>query len=331
MGASVPVKQLVFNASELAAAIGRHRHQPQHDMLLKYVKAIDPTAHARLAGYEQRRVSHGVGPDASPASAAVAAQVSHTLLQVPQDRRERGRILFQGIRSEMPQRVQRAVACAAGAGAGGCDEVQHAAMDACAAVDAYAASHAHDLTADDVAAIKEHCRSSLFGAFGTAQEGAAVRGFAAEAHAVVSKDDVYRKRHVLDVRFGDREVPVLVGGKCDGLAAGPDGGAATHLVEVKNRIYRLFGAVPEYERIQVTAYLYIYGLTNGTLVERFRDRTACHAIEFDQEFWDATVLPGLRDAAHRVLQMCSSTDGGSAADDGGSRYGEPMSKKGRTE
>lgn len=72
---------------------------------------------------------------------------------------------------------------------------------------------------------------------------------------------------------------VYLGGKHDGLAE--DG----TLIEVKNRMRRFLG-VPEYERVQVLAYMRIFGTQRARLVERFGDETREHDVSWDAALWE---------------------------------------------
>ena len=66
------------------------------------------------------------------------------------------------------------------------------------------------------------------------------------------------------------------------------------LVEIKNRMRRLFGTVVEYEKVQVHVYMAMSRKTQAQLVERYQDQIMVHEVEFDQQFMDG-VLDELKD------------------------------------
>lgn len=105
-----------------------------------------------------------------------------------------------------------------------------------------------------------------------------------------------------------RGVPWYVGGKIDAINED-----RTLLIEIKNRVNRLFNRVPFYEVIQVQTYLQLLGVEQGALVECLKstkadgvhcgDEHTVHSgndvhvnvipIRRDRELWGSTVMPKL--------------------------------------
>lgn len=73
-------------------------------------------------------------------------------------------------------------------------------------------------------------------------------------------------------------VEVYIGGKHDGQMNDDT------IIEIKNR-QRGFLGVPIYEKVQVHAYMYIYGMKKAMLVESYKGEERKHEMEFDDEFW----------------------------------------------
>jgi hypothetical protein len=71
------------------------------------------------------------------------------------------------------------------------------------------------------------------------------------------------------------------------------------LVEHKQRRNKLFGCVPEYERVQVMAYLKLTGLEKAVVVESFGADQQSHDVEWDSGVWDSYV----RDMRMRVQEL----------------------------
>lgn len=75
---------------------------------------------------------------------------------------------------------------------------------------------------------------------------------------------------------------IYVGGKHDGLMKDEDGHAT--LTEIKNRTRRHLG-VPLYERVQLHAYMEIFGVRKGMLIENYRKNREEHDVYFDDDLW----------------------------------------------
>ena len=82
-------------------------------------------------------------------------------------------------------------------------------------------------------------------------------------------------------------------GRIDRLDVEEDG--TTTLIEIKNRVNRLFNCVKEYEHIQIQTYLHLLDLEKANLIEQYRDQSSMNAfpIERTRELWNNTILPGL--------------------------------------
>lgn len=120
-------------------------------------------------------------------------------------------------------------------------------------------------------------------------------------------------------------LPWYVGGKIDAIDKD-----RTLLIEIKNRVNRLFYRVPFYEQIQVQAYLELLGLEKGVLVECLKtdpdhppDRDAVPDrgvdglyvnvihITRDKHLWTGDIVPRLRgfvDFLARILHDASLQD-----------------------
>ena len=142
-------------------------------------------------------------------------------------------------------------------------------------------------------AIAEHVRSAAYTKFGTEQED----GVRVALRERVEKKDDFVKKLVLS----RDDVDVFVGGRCDGISADMETGEKT-LYEVKNRMRKLLGRVPEYERVQTMAYLHLFDIANGVLVERHKDNVKRHAVPFDAEYWDG-VVRDLEDFVEELMQQ----------------------------
>ena len=101
---------------------------------------------------------------------------------------------------------------------------------------------------------------------------------------IIIKDDKYCKIKI----FESKLVNVFIGGKIDGI--NKDNG---YIIEVKNRVNKLFYSLRDYEKVQIMCYMYLFKSQNGHLVEahKKKDVTDINIIEvaFD-EYYMNTIL-----------------------------------------
>ena len=97
----------------------------------------------------------------------------------------------------------------------------------------------------------------------------------------IVKDNKYRKVKI----FQYDTLNVYIGGKIDGISID-----STTLIEVKNRIHKLFYELRNYEKVQIMSYMYLFSVSKGHLVEahKKKDETNINVIEiqFDEEYMD---------------------------------------------
>jgi hypothetical protein len=279
--------RLVVFASDLAGCIGRSKYHDCTELKLAYLKRISPESYELASGrnmsagharplLREERVEAAMAA-LRGADASAHARLSH--LGEETARLARETMYATGLRSAV--------------------EGARAALDACPALDA--ASRA---------ALEEHCVRTANTSIGTHAEAGVARLIAEEAGkggGEFAKDDRFVMRRVCDVFTGDgRLVPVYVGGKCDGVRT--DASGMRTIVEIKNRVKRLFNRLVDYERVQLLAYLFVYHCASGTLVERFQDQRREHPLAFSDEAW-AEVAGGLRGFAQEVADMVIPEEG----------------------
>lgn len=116
--------------------------------------------------------------------------------------------------------------------------------------------------------------------FGTRHEGNVADMYHSHTGRTIKKDDA---RKILEFMPGFQIV-----GRFDGFN---DEGT---LIEIKNRMRRLFTTVPEYENTQIHVYMKMAGVTHAQLVERYQDKIMVHEVEMDDDFMEE-ILTELRD------------------------------------
>jgi len=103
---------------------------------------------------------------------------------------------------------------------------------------------------------------------------------------VIKKDDLFIKRNIIeDVEHG---FTIQIGGKIDGIRS-TDGA----IIEVKNRMKKLFFELRDYEKVQLMCYLYLMKSPKGFLVEALKgkEKTEINIIEcdFDEDFMNMII------------------------------------------
>lgn len=91
----------------------------------------------------------------------------------------------------------------------------------------------------------------------------------------------------------------IIGGRIDGIVENET------LIEIKNRIYKLFYKLRDYEKIQIYAYLYVLGITKAKLVESIVKKgdnekedskdTNIIEVDFSIPYWQKTIVPSIRE------------------------------------
>jgi hypothetical protein len=93
------------------------------------------------------------------------------------------------------------------------------------------------------------------------------------------------KKNTPDIVLMDIHLP----GKIDGINI--DDGS---IVEIKNRMKKLFNTLRSYEKVQLMCYLYIFGAEKGFLVEALKNKTGTNIgiIEctYDKEYMQTIII-----------------------------------------
>lgn len=89
-------------------------------------------------------------------------------------------------------------------------------------------------------------------------------------------------------------------GKIDRLNVEEDG--TKTLIEIKNRVNRLFYKVKDYENIQVQCYLQLLNLERAKLIEHYKKKDALNTllIDRDRNMWEDVICPKLIEFCHRL-------------------------------
>jgi hypothetical protein len=125
------------------------------------------------------------------------------------------------------------------------------------------------------------------------------RGSEAEARAIASRPGFVPQQRKMKYR------DFWVHGTCFKLGGSVDGRHAEtgEMLEVKNRQYKLFGRLPEYEKVQVLTYLYIYQESVCHVRECFREEANDFLVSWNEQEFRRLVETGLQDFKNRLDSM----------------------------
>lgn len=113
--------------------------------------------------------------------------------------------------------------------------------------------------------VEDILKRNLYTTFGNVHEQAMLTYIRDTLGIECQPDPTFYKKQIGTVKWGAAEVPWFVGGKIDAINS-----SRTLVVEIKNRVNRLFHRVPFYEVVQVQSYLDLLDIEQGCLVECFR-------------------------------------------------------------
>jgi hypothetical protein len=144
-------------------------------------------------------------------------------------------------------------------------------------------SEIHNVTDDERRLINECVKRNLYCGYGNAYEDRVLDHIRDHLGLDADRDETFYKKELGSVNGYN----VSIGGKIDAINT-----SRSLIIEIKNRINRLFWRVPRYEFVQVQCYLNLVGVDNGCLVECLQ-RDTCSVnvipIEKDAHQWDIIV------------------------------------------
>ncbi len=247
-------RRVVLFASDLAACIGRNRYESIGNMTTRYLKRFDEDKYKELKTKEdetEKAISDIDSQIATMEAFADVKSINETIADMTSNV-----IANDGVHiDEMVREVQ--------------DGISAICRDA----------NTFNPRVDSL--IRDHIRKRAYTDLGTAKEAFIASLYEGKKRVKLVKSDAFIKRIIGTVAANGENIDVYIGGKCDGIVVDEDG--HNELVEIKNRTRRLFHKVQDYELVQVLAYMFVYGIEEGTLIERYQDTMCEHRMKFDPE------------------------------------------------
>lgn len=152
-----------------------------------------------------------------------------------------------------------------------------------------------DLDTDDKKVIDATVKRNLYTNYGTASEHHALVKVREMLSINAKTDDTFYKAHIGDVDG----IALWVGGKIDAITED-----RSLVIEIKNRIRRLFYKIPFYEIIQLQTYLQLLDVSRGAVVECLtttgESMINIVPVRRDRGLWSDMMVPKMK-AYTRVL------------------------------
>lgn len=137
-----------------------------------------------------------------------------------------------------------------------------------------------DMDYKDKKEIEDSIREITNTGFGTKNEGKSIHMYTQLTGDPVIKFDKFVKR----ILFKSGEYNWFLGGKIDGILND------NTIIEIKNRMHKLFYKLRDYEKIQTYSYMFIFRSKKSQIVETFLKGKSPEVnmmdINFDEEFWN---------------------------------------------
>ena len=118
--------------------------------------------------------------------------------------------------------------------------------------------------------------------FGTRNETDVLKIYEELKGVSIVKDNIYRKKKIIETT----NFSVCIGGKIDGI-----NNETETIIEIKNRMHKLFYDLREYEKVQLMCYMYLLNKKNGHLVEAIKKSTETTIniieVEYDENYMNS--------------------------------------------
>ena len=142
---------------------------------------------------------------------------------------------------------------------------------------------------EDMAQIQKLVNDTSNTIYGVKNEGSAITAFEAEYNCKVSNGQLCSK---VEIQIGDKsDNCVILVGKVDGLNENGE------VVEIKNRVNKLFGELRGYEKPQIMSYMWMNDAKKGYMVENLNKKGGCNIniipVDYEKDYVEKQVIPNL--------------------------------------
>jgi hypothetical protein len=269
---------MLVYASELAAVLGRNKYKSQREAFEAMWARVAPaqykecvTKDACDARVTKRMLAPLLTASVSELSTAAASEGADVTALAQKAEREVEAVVVQqllqaGVPAEAVAQVQQCESA----------EAVQSVLAECAPAVVTRASSLVQVTQE----LKDDAQSQVNCAFGTAREEGSRQQMESDGVArTVTKDNAFRVKW-LNERWG-------IGGRVDGLDE------EGRVVEIKNRTRHFFSRVPDYEWVQVQAYLQLMKAREALLVQQLGGQQRVTSIFRNDHEWSHVIMPAL--------------------------------------
>jgi hypothetical protein len=124
-------------------------------------------------------------------------------------------------------------------------------------------SKINDLSVEDKTVITKSLNNITNTTFGTNNENDIALLYNNMTGHIIIKDNKYKKKCLVKTDIYD----FYIGGRIDGINKNTGS-----IIEIKNRVHKLFYTLRNYEKTQLMTYLYLFGVNDGQLVEAHKKK-----------------------------------------------------------
>ena len=154
--------------------------------------------------------------------------------------------------------------------------------------------------------IDDAIRKTTYTTYGNAQESKVFDYVRGTLGIDVVEDPSFYKSQAGVVVNEYGSFPWFIGGKIDGITKD-----RKTLIEIKNRVNRLFRVIPQYESVQIQMYLQLLGLDKAILVEclKTKDRSVLHedvnviSVNRDSDAWETDLSQRLEGFVDFIVRL----------------------------
>lgn len=181
----------------------------------------------------------------------------------------------------------------------------------CEAASTYAGVHGElsglaSLMDDEKQLVDSALKRNVFTSYGTRAEPEALNYIREVLGVPCHADPTFYKQKMGEIDTGVGTLPWFLGGKVD--AVSDDG---TLVIEIKNRVHRLFRKAPLYEEIQIQSYLELLDIQDGVLVECLKPvqglQTSVISVARNRVWWEYEIVPKLHAFVTFVVRLLDDT------------------------
>jgi hypothetical protein len=164
----------------------------------------------------------------------------------------------------------------------------------------------HYMPEEVVRVVDDALRKTTYTTYGNTQESNVFDYINDMLQIKCTEDFTFYKAQAGTITNEHGTFPWFIGGKIDAINED-----RTVLIEIKNRVNRLFRRLPSYEMIQVQTYLQLLGIDKAILVEAMKtkernstlDNVNVISVHKDEILWNFDILPRLEGVVDFVIRL----------------------------